>query len=186
MTKWEEIQEIDRTIHLLNSCKGCRLDLMQDSFPKTIKEGKRDDDKIQRPLPFKEINVSLPVVSPTKRKSINYQKAAAEEFFESATKTWEDVYETPLNKVLPKVCNLTPRKSRKEKKSATRKRNRNFKQSVEDVLSKKGMLTFFGTRESASGYKKRRRSLYFEDKETASERSKQGNTKNNDSNNLFP
>ena len=81
-------------------------------------------------------------MSPNKRNSENFQKAAAEEFFTNATKTWEEVYETPLGKVLPKVSSLTPRKSKNEKRKTTRSIQRQFKNAVEGVIHENSLITF--------------------------------------------
>ena len=160
--------------HKLNFVQlSCSDILLQNTFPSTgkkVKEKKEDN----RPLPFKEIQVSLPVVSPNKRNSENFQKAAAEEFFTNATKTWEEVYETPLGKVLPKVSSVTPRKSKNEKRKTTRSIQRKFKNAVEGVIHENSLTTFYGTRESASGYEKRRRGLYFESTTKATERVTKG------------
>jgi hypothetical protein len=71
---------------------------------------------------------------------------------------------TPLSDLLPKCTNLTPRKSKAEKRKKERDFQRKYKQAVESVFQQRDMLTFYYTRESASSYEKRRRSLRFESK----------------------
>ena len=155
---WNLLTNEQRIKHTIGCCQEC-LKSKDDKFPSTGKKRKSNPGK----------TVDVPILSPEKRKKKVFEKAAAETFVENVSKVWESVYKTPFKEIIPKVTNLTPRKSYYDKRKATRERQRKFKTSIEDIYKKKDVLTVYGTRESASGYEKRRKSLFLQPKKTIAE-----------------
>ena len=169
LSKWNKLSEEDKGNHKLNRCDACSKNKKINSlFPIT---GKRK--KGGRPKPFNNNNVQIeiPVIETANRRHAKaYEKEAAKIFITDASKCWENVYETPLTEVLRKVTALTPRKTSNEKRIKERATQRVYKKHIENIFEQKDVETFLGTRESASGYEKRRRNLFLEPKEKAIQR----------------
>lgn len=85
------------------------------------------------------------------------------------------MYDTPFTKVLPKIyeLDLTPRKSKVEKRKNLRRMHAKIKKSVENTwtLNSRDVDNLYGTRMSGSSHDKQRSNLFFELKSKAVERS---------------
>lgn len=161
--KWDLLTQEQRIKHTIGVCQECS-ESKNNTFPATGQKKKVP------PIPFENQTVDVPILSPEKRRKKEFEKAAAETFVENASKAWASVYKTPLKQMIPKVTNLTPRKSYSDKRKLTRERQRKYRRSIEDIFKKKDALTLYGTRESASGYEKRRKNIFLEPKKTIAER----------------
>ena len=100
-------------------------------------------------------------------------KAVAGSVLNSIDDSWNQMFNTPFTKVLPKVVNLTPRKNKITKQKSKRGSQRIVKRAIENMFMANGrdVATVYGTRQSGSAYQKQRANLFMEPKIKAVERS---------------
>lgn len=99
-------------------------------------------------------------------------KTVAGQLWEDVDKKWSEKYPAiKFKDAIRKVpdINLTPRRSKVEKRKNLRKIHRNFKKHIESTWAKekRDVETLYGTRQSRSAYDKQRTCLFLETKEKA-------------------
>ena len=137
----------------------------------TKKKSSKSIDVVNEPNNDIKLTLALPG---TTAKGV--QKEVAKNILVEIDNKWDKIYGSTFIETITKIpeTKLKIRDSPNTKRKKRRKEQKKIKQSIEKnmALEGKDADVFYGTRQSKSMYEKQRLSLYFENKNSAVERTK--------------
>ena len=154
VTRWSKLSIDLQNKHNLLHCIQCQTDFpeLHGSFPSNKRKRKAVKGKT---------TVNLELTTPVSVSSAEDVELASE-LIRSTCRAWSRVNDSSLEKLIPKVLQLTPRKTTQEKRNILRKQQRKVKLAMEATWRRNDTITVYGTRQSLSSYEKQRKFLSME------------------------
>ena len=145
---WKSLDCREKAKHTLSNCLGCYQSYAecQKSFP-------------AKPFFSPERTVKMP------QNPAFSEKENATRILKAANNIWEEKYGHSLSAALPKLCpeyQLVPKKSKLQRKSENRERDRRQVKHIAKQMGQKATLVMLATGESMKQYQRKRMAMSFE------------------------